>query len=464
MSIEHSNIWFHAARAALVHNERYYADSSEIGLYEVAGGEATFRPRLQNGEIQSWLESLKAPSSAPPVQFRVIFINPADGDTDRINVTAALFEDLVAAFGLSPRFVNMITRQHTPSRSLRYDASKHECYHEFWYSAIIRTCSLDVKGDLSKRVMGWSRVCVWAGHDLNKFTNTIIALRIPDDLQRKLVDDFRGPQGSLIQSHPMFFHAIVMQDIAFKTYDFLEVMSAPVYTWENYTNRHSDQEAFSRRSQAFLELSRQITQVATDYDILTCSLRRIQQEHLWLERRWKPLHDDHSTALWRQNNEFVTDMFRFFLEETQLCRMYGKLYEERSKIGINEGFAMLGQKDAELNLRMAAESTDIARATRADSQSLRVLQILGVIFLPASVVSSIFGMSFFSSQPDASGGVTFQVSEKWWYFLVVAVPLSAITFVAIWLWNALQQMPTVFREPNQSMQSDEEKLALPSIS
>lgn len=46
---------------------------------------------------------------------------------------------------------------------------------------------------------------------------------------------------------------------------------------------------------------------------------------------------------------------------------------------------MVSQRDAELNMQMALESTQIARDTRQDGKSLAALQILGAVFLPVSL-------------------------------------------------------------------------------
>lgn len=48
---------------------------------------------------------------------------------------------------------------------------------------------------------------------------------------------------------------------------------------------------------------------------------------------------------------------------------------------------MVSQRDSELNIQMAGESTKIARVTYQDGQSLRVIQILTMVFLPASLCS-----------------------------------------------------------------------------
>lgn len=44
----------------------------------------------------------------------------------------------------------------------------------------------------------------------------------------------------------------------------------------------------------------------------------------------------------------LRETFSSFLREAKLIRTYSNLYNERSKIGVSEGFAMVNQRDAEV--------------------------------------------------------------------------------------------------------------------
>lgn len=112
----------------------------------------------------------------------------------------------------------------------------------------------------------------------------------------------------------------------------------------------------------------------------------------------------------------LDDIFSQILHEVSLLRTYSNLYLERSKIGIDECYAMTNQRDSELNI-------GIAQASNQDNRSLRIIQILSGIFLPASFVSGIFGMGFFSTSDD---GAVFVVNARWWIYLAVSVPLTTV--------------------------------------
>ena len=86
---------------------------------------------------------------------------------------------------------------------------------------------------------------------------------------------------------------------------------------------------------------------------------------------------------------------------------------------------------------MATESTLIARASHQDSRALRYIQILSMLFLPASLVSSIFGMGFFSTSQDENGKAIFTISHNWWLYLAISVPLTVLCLVSMGWYNAV---------------------------
>jgi hypothetical protein len=62
--------------------------------------------------------------------------------------------------------------------------------------------------------------------------------------------------------------------------------------------------------------------------------------------------------------------------------------------------------------------------------SKKTIATLTMIFLPAAAVSSFFGMAFFDGQAGISN-----VTNEWWMFPAVIVPLTA-TVLIIWrLWE-----------------------------
>lgn len=329
-----------------------------------------------------------------------------------------------------------------PGRVVQYDPiTQKPIYHQFWYSAIFRSEHGIRSLDSSKSILGWSRLCVWAGRDLRAGTTTMLVLRCPKDIKADLVDNFID-KGEMVLRQPMLLHAFFAQNFLQTAGNFTQSWADPIYEWELKVNEHGTSAEFTTRSRNFLTLARQITQVSTDYEILGPALQHLKSEHEWIsaQSNYDGLEMEDSTA--GIDNSGIKDIWDSYLSECQLLKVYAKLYETRTRIAINECFAMVNQRDAEINIKMATESTQIARSSQEDGKSLRMIQILTMIFLPASLFSGIFGMGFFNTDADESGDVRFSVSSNWWWYLALTIPVTAMTLLTMFRWKAGEKWRT----------------------
>jgi hypothetical protein len=77
----------------------------------------------------------------------------------------------------------------------------------------------------SKSVIEWSRMNVWACHDLINHTITALVVRCPDHLMTAFVSTFSGQQGTVLLQHPTLMHAYFCSDYLSHSYDFLGAFS-----------------------------------------------------------------------------------------------------------------------------------------------------------------------------------------------------------------------------------------------
>lgn len=104
---------------------------------------------------------------------------------------------------------------------------------------------------------------------------------------------------------------------------------------------------------------------------------------------------------------------------------------------------------------MAGEQRRLAHASKRDSTSMKILSLLGAIFLPATYLASIFGMTFFNFVPDGGNdppspptttgtGTTTPpntatpppwnpVSPLLWIYFAITIPVTLI-IVVCWRW------------------------------
>ncbi|KAL8284662.1 hypothetical protein RB600_000602 [Gaeumannomyces tritici] len=111
-----------------------------------------------------------------------------------------------------------------------------------------------------------------------------------------------------------------------------------------------------------------------------------------------------------------------------------------------DGMAMATQwAEGEVNV-------EIAFGTKRDSQHMRSIALLTMVFLPGTFLASVFSMSFF----DWKGGAS--VSEYIWIYFVIAIFLTLVIIGVWWYW-------VVYR-PSQirSWDEDDEDVSFPLTS
>lgn len=103
---------------------------------------------------------------------------------------------------------------------------------------------------------------------------------------------------------------------------------------------------------------------------------------------------------------------------------------------------------------MAGEQRRLAHAAKRDSTSMKIISLLGAVFLPATFIAFIFSMSFFDFIPDgnndsssspvpnsgSSTGSSTGGGAKWspvspllWVYFAITVPVT-LAIVVCWRW------------------------------
>ncbi|KAL8706459.1 MAG: hypothetical protein Q9201_000514 [Fulgogasparrea decipioides] len=208
------------------------------------------------------------------------------------------------------------------------------------------------------------------------------------------------------------------------------------------------------------------TVLITHNDLVQGVTERVIEENRWVSTHWPGRPQIGNEALlWRQECDAIDEVLQNHLANLKTWGRYARLAEGRARIGVDEvsfsllflGYrartaklmlywtkcrAAIAQHDAESNLKLAEETKFLTQNSKADSRSLTRLQYLAMISLPLSLSSSIFGMGFFSTSTGPSGEPRLLVSPRWWYYLALAVPMTALTVVALYFmvaWEALRE-------------------------
>ncbi|KAL6898292.1 hypothetical protein GGI43DRAFT_408833 [Trichoderma evansii] len=98
--------------------------------------------------------------------------------------------------------------------------------------------------------------------------------------------------------------------------------------------------------------------------------------------------------------------------------------------------------------RVKAEiSLSFNKSAQVESSATRSISLIGLLFLPAAFVASLFSTSFFNF--DAPTGI-WGLSDKFWIYWAVTIPVTAITiflwFVGPRIWNRVGNISFQIRE------------------
>jgi len=103
--------------------------------------------------------------------------------------------------------------------------------------------------------------------------------------------------------------------------------------------------------------------------------------------------------------------------------------------------------------KLLEQSIRIAEETKRDSRTMRGIAWVTVGFLPATFVSSFFGMNFFNG---VAGNVPFdEASRSVWLFFVVAIPISAVVLYTFHVWDTKEE-----KKAAKKKKEDEEELLI----
>ncbi|QPC72154.1 hypothetical protein HYE68_002906 [Fusarium pseudograminearum] len=118
----------------------------------------------------------------------------------------------------------------------------------------------------------------------------------------------------------------------------------------------------------------------------------------------------------------IQDLIYEYDEHIRQCNHITEGLRLATQLELND----IGHKDARTNQEIARVNLKVAQMTRLDSSLMRSIATLGMIFLPATFVSTFFSMDFFQwSEEDGKNQEL--ISSYFWVYIVVAIGLTVLT-------------------------------------
>ncbi|KAL9612610.1 MAG: hypothetical protein Q9167_002816 [Letrouitia subvulpina] len=121
----------------------------------------------------------------------------------------------------------------------------------------------------------------------------------------------------------------------------------------------------------------------------------------------------------------------YHLNQNELRRFQTLCLQKRIQTQINVLYSLISQRDSRINLTVAHDSKTIAAAAMRDSKAMRTVAVLTLVFLPATLIASVFSTGIFNlrgANDKQDHGV---VARLWWVFVLVCVLLTG-TVLAAW--------------------------------
>jgi Mg2+ and Co2+ transporter CorA len=169
------------------------------------------------------------------------------------------------------------------------------------------------------------------------------------------------------------------------------------------------------------EMTDQLHKVCQDADSLAVSVEMGLMIAQNSSRGWNAIRTSRLTRS-KSGGSTVGDSLDYITRSLESQLRWLQSYKSRKDIAMNLVFNLVTQQDSET-------STSIARDTKDDSASMKIIAVLTMIFLPATAVATFFGMSLFDVKDDG----TLHVSELTWLYAVVTVLLT-VTIFLFWLY------------------------------
>jgi Mg2+ and Co2+ transporter CorA len=162
------------------------------------------------------------------------------------------------------------------------------------------------------------------------------------------------------------------------------------------------------------EISRHAIHVSETLDLNVKSVRMILTRHEKLILQGQA----GSSA----NN--IHDLLLFYEQMLTSLRHRSESNKQRLVNEIQLAFNTVAQYDSRLSLK-------IGQAAQVDSRAMKTIAFVTLTFLPATFISAVFSMSFFDYD---AGSDVWAVSNKFWWYWVVVIPITALTFLCWHLW------------------------------
>ncbi|KAB8258594.1 hypothetical protein BDV32DRAFT_125511 [Aspergillus pseudonomiae] len=260
----------------------------------------------------------------------------------------------------------------------------------------------------------WIQASVFINWDLQANQQRIFFVDVPDAERKQLEQTF--PARDMSDRNPYIWHAVFAHAMSSLYHDSFWKQRNVIREIERI--RNADSENLPKFLKGLNDSARHAVHLNETMEVAEHTMNRLLTEH----SRWR---DEFPEYVMGENNAVRGTFFQtrqklaFAAKEIHSARVRSRTLSDRLA--------------SEIQLANTLVSHQMSRHTRYDSMVMKTISFVGMIYLPGTFASGIFGSNFFDYQSGEKE--SWEMSHKFWLYWVVTIPLTLATF-AVWaLWH-----------------------------
>ncbi|KAE8378068.1 hypothetical protein BDV26DRAFT_262210 [Aspergillus bertholletiae] len=259
----------------------------------------------------------------------------------------------------------------------------------------------------------WTQLAVFVRHDFATATQFIMFLNCPDQIKSQL----RASLPSIRRSDPYAWHAVFAYALRDVYDQAIWDLRGVVWEVEAYQKQLG---SFQPQFTLLHDMARHISHNKEILDVAADTLDSIVYEQSALDEQHPRPAD---RVPWHVKD--VHQQLYLTLKGIRATKLRCISLNERLQNEINLAFNIVSQRNSETSMQMA-------KSAMVDNTMMKTVAIVSLVYLPGTFVSGIFGMNFFNFDTTESGVMQWSLSDNFWLYWLVTIPLT-LTTMAVWL-------------------------------
>lgn len=269
----------------------------------------------------------------------------------------------------------------------------------------------------------WYKINMFVQWEASSGKTVVIIFDPPEDLGQRLPGMILNNLQAKTLMDPFWIYPCILEDI-------VEIQNQSVWFIRTLVrDTEKARESTRNRDQKpkpdydrLHDIARHAIHSIETLDLAVKTAHVMIKSHAAFKETSKDLPAQNNRVVSRAAYQNVHERLIFFEHLLNSLRHRSSSNKERLFNEIQLAFNRVSQFDSGVSLQ-------ISNATLSDSTAMRTIAVMTMAFLPATFTAALFDMSFFAYDP----GTGFTVAKEFYWFWIIAVPLTVLTAM-LWSW------------------------------